>query len=56
MVLAAQDVCSVANTRFPVSAALKANLNVSRSLISQIIITSDACLRAYFKPFSKLCV
>jgi len=56
MVLAAHEVCNVAITRFHVSAALKANLKVSKSLISQIIITSLACLNAYFKPFSKLLV
>ena len=56
MVLAAQAVCKVVITRFQVSAALKANLKVSKSLISQIIITSLACLSAYFKPFSKLFV
>jgi len=55
-VLAAQEVCNVAITKFQVSAALKANLKVSKSLISQIIITSLACLNAYFKPFSKLFV
>jgi hypothetical protein len=51
-VLAAQEVCKVASTKLPVSAALKANLNVSRSLISQTIITSLACLKAYFNQFS----
>jgi hypothetical protein len=43
----------VAKTRFHVSAALKANLKVSKSLISQIIITSGACLKAYFNQLSK---
>jgi hypothetical protein len=56
MVLLAPEVCKVAITKFQVSAALRANLNVSKSLISQIIITSLACLKAYFKPFSKLLV
>ncbi|MDR1945015.1 MAG: hypothetical protein LBQ59_02805 [Candidatus Peribacteria bacterium] len=55
-VLAAQEVCKVAITKFQVSAALSANLKVSKSLISQIIITSLACLNAYFKPLSKLFV
>jgi hypothetical protein len=56
IVLAAQEVCNVAITKFQVSAALNANLKVSKSLISHIIITSLACLNAYFKPFSKLLV
>jgi hypothetical protein len=50
--LAAPEVCRVAKTKFQVSAALIANLKVSKSLISHNIITSLACLNAYFKPLS----
>jgi hypothetical protein len=46
-------VCNVAKTKFQVSAALKANLKVSKSLISQIKITSGACLNEYFNQLSK---
>jgi hypothetical protein len=52
-VLAAPEVCKVARTKLPVSAALKASLTVSKSLISQIITTSLACRKAYFKALSK---
>jgi hypothetical protein len=52
IVLAAPEVCRVANTKLPVSAALNANLNVSTSLISHNIITSLACLKAYFNQLS----
>jgi hypothetical protein len=52
-VLAAQEVCKVAKTKFQVSAARRASLKVSKSLISQIIITSGACLKAYLSQLSK---
>ena len=56
MVLAAPLVCSVANTRWPVSAAVMAVEMVSRSRISPTRITSGSCRRAARRPAAKLMV
>ena len=55
IVCAVSWVCRVANTRWPVSAAVRAVEIVSRSLISPTRITSGSWRRAAFRPSSKLC-
>ena len=55
-VLAAELVCSVPNTKCPVSAAVKAKLMVSRLRSSPTKITSGSSRRALFSAFAKLCV
>ncbi len=54
MVVSAELVCSVAKTRWPVSAALMAVSIVSRSRISPTRITSGFCRRARRRPSAKV--
>ena len=54
MVWPASTVCRVLSTRWPVSAALKAILMVSRSRISPTRMTLGAWRRAARKPLEKL--
>ncbi|MNG11119.1 hypothetical protein D3C84_946310 [compost metagenome] len=54
MVLAADVVCSVPNTRWPVSAAVNARRMVSRSRISPTRITSGSSRNAERKAVAKL--
>ena len=53
---AAELVCSVANTRWPVSAMVRAAWMVSRSRISPMRMTSGSSRRAYLSAFAKLWV
>ena len=53
IVLTAVDVCRVDKTKCPVSAAVKANCIVSRSLISPTSITSGSSRRADLKALAK---
>ena len=55
IVCAASCVCRVANTRWPVSAAVRAVEIVSRSRISPTRITSGSWRRAAFRASPKLC-
>ena len=54
IVEAAPDVCSVPNTRWPVSAAVMAELIVARSRISPTSITSGSCRSARRRASEKL--
>ena len=54
MVLAADEVCNVPNTKCPVSAAVNAKRMVSRSRISPTRITSGSSRRAERSAASKL--
>ena len=56
MVCAALCVCSVAKTRWPVSAAVSATEMVSRSRSSPIRMTSGSCRSTCLSAFAKLCV
>ncbi|MCY1360232.1 hypothetical protein D9M69_468490 [compost metagenome] len=56
MVLAADEVCSVPNTRWPVSAAVIASRMVSRSRISPTRIASGSSRRAERNALAKLSV
>ena len=56
IVLGAPLVCSVPKTKWPVSAAVKAKLIVSRSLSSPTNITSGSSLNAALRAFAKLFV
>ena len=55
IVCGASCVCSVAKTRWPVSAAVSAVWIVSRSRISPTRITSGSWRRAAFRPAAKVC-
>ena len=54
IVLAAPEVCSVPNTRWPVSAAVMAEPIVARSRISPTRMTSGSCRKARRKRFGEV--
>ena len=56
MVLTALEVCKVESTKWPVSAAVRANDIVSKSLISPTKITSGSSRSAERIAFAKLWV